>query len=251
MQETFYDKSYPWLVASIAALVAAGGWLTNVYTGPNLWMVWVGTLLLAALAAYIPISRDQKREKTIEQVRRESNVIINDAFGPLVNAVGQVAGARNSKDRNAAVGNVYALAVAATAGLNNATRARSSLYFVVDASGRWKLPKPKWNSGRVDVARTEFIEGTVAGDAVRKMLDDDGALFCEDTEIDPPAGWDPSIPRNYRTFISVAVTFRGRGVGMLTVNALEPGDLSVDDVATTQVIASLVGTTYGLRKVAQ
>lgn len=97
------------------------------------------------------------------------------------------------------------------------------------------------SDGRNDTtSSTEFRAGSTEGDAALAMVDADGHLFVSDVEVDPPAGWDPDQVRRYRSFIAVGVSIRGRPLGMLTVDAVQPGALTDEDLQTVRLLASLL-----------
>lgn len=96
---------------------------------------------------------------------------------------------------------------------------------------------PAQHAGRSGSPRTTFTEGTAAGDAAIGMVLNSENRLCEDIDADPPPGWDASKPRDYKTFISVSVAAGDTAYGMLTLDALEPGDLNNDDLHLLTLMA--------------
>jgi GAF domain-containing protein len=81
---------------------------------------------------------------------------------------------------------------------------------------------------------------------VWQAVDRDEPRFYEDLDRQAPPGYDRSKPRRYRTFITVPVRSGNTPVGLLTINAPTPGDLTRDDVDTLLMIAALLGNVLGL-----
>ncbi len=71
------------------------------------------------------------------------------------------------------------------------------------------------------------------------VLADEDRL-CEDILADPPPGWDSAKDRDYRTFISVSVIAGDTAYGMLTLDALGPGDLDTDDKGLLRLMAGVL-----------
>ncbi|WP_187776143.1 GAF domain-containing protein [Antrihabitans cavernicola] len=87
--------------------------------------------------------------------------------------------------------------------------------------------------------RSEFVEGTTDGNAAISMVERDDHRLCIDVVTEPPPGWNDK-KRDYRTFVSVPVVAGGVAYGMLTVDALEPGDLDENDANVLRVLAGLL-----------
>ncbi|GGF46458.1 hypothetical protein GCM10011519_20530 [Marmoricola endophyticus] len=64
---------------------------------------------------------------------------------------------------------------------------------------------------------------------------------------DPPTGWDTDKDRDYRAFISVAVIAGDTALGMLTLDAVEPGSLDDDDMGLLRLMAGLLAVALGSR----
>ena len=92
-------------------------------------------------------------------------------------------------------------------------------------------------AGRSGSPSTTFVAGTPGGDAAIGMVLSDADRLCEDILTDPPPGWDSTTQRDYRTFVSVSVIAGDIAFGMLTLDALEPGDLTPDDMRLLRLMA--------------
>ena len=93
---------------------------------------------------------------------------------------------------------------------------------------------------------TTFTAGTPAGDAAIGLVLSDEDLLCEDLESAPPLGWDLSKERDYRTFISVSVIAGDIAYGMLTLDAVEPGTLDVEDKALLRLMAGVLAVALSI-----
>jgi GAF domain-containing protein len=102
--------------------------------------------------------------------------------------------------------------------------------------------------GRAGSASTTFVEGTPAGDAAIGMVLNDEDRMCEDILTDPPPGWDATKERDYRTFVSVSVIAGDTAYGMLTLDALEPGDLTRDDMRLLRLMAGALAVALSIRE---
>lgn len=95
--------------------------------------------------------------------------------------------------------------------------------------------------------RDHFSEESEEGKQVFDMLARNGSLFCDDVVENPPPGWDTSKVRPYRTFISVTVQCDSEPVGMLTVDARDPGDLDEGDVALIKLLGVILAISESQR----
>ena len=92
-----------------------------------------------------------------------------------------------------------------------------------------------------------FTEGTQAGDDAIAMVENGGSRLCPNLDTHPPRGWDGK-DRDYKTFISVSVFADTTAYGMLTVDALHPGDLDERDVDLLTLMAGLVAIAMQLEQ---
>ena len=75
---------------------------------------------------------------------------------------------------------------------------------------------------------------------------DDGDRLCEDIDENPPPGWDTTKQHDYRTFISVSVIAGYTAYGMLTLDALEPGELTTEDKGLLRLMAGVLAAAPSL-----
>jgi GAF domain-containing protein len=93
--------------------------------------------------------------------------------------------------------------------------------------------------GRAEQPRTTFTRGSALGDFALDLLGRREDLFCADVTAGPPPGWQPG-GHAYRTFMAVPVATEARAFGILTVDGLCVGDITLDDLAAARVFARLL-----------
>lgn len=196
-------------------------------------------------ATYVSWLADRETKRQREKAKREAVEFV-EAFdyqvGPVVKRLAELAamGSANGKERCAAL---CSQIVAAAAALPGTDGVRASIY---ERQKRTFVPREDFTVGRSDMPRTKFTNRNVEGRAVWELAEAGTTRFCEDVHHDPPPGFDPAISRHYRTFITAPVMHNETPVGLLTVNAGKPGDLTEQDARTMTILAALLATTYAL-----
>ncbi|GAA5110485.1 GAF domain-containing protein [Pseudonocardia adelaidensis] len=240
-------------VAVGAATVAwvLGAVVNDLHGWPFTLTAAVGAVL-TALAVGIPLRAEHNarvRAGTAEQIAEDASariqLVLNDALEPLTYLIGRITDRRRwSFGREAAElqGQAMAVVLSAAAEVLGANRLRSCFFARVDEKPVRLVPSAF--HGRAEEPRTTFVEGTELGDFALGLLARREDLFCADTETAFPPGWDPG-PHKYRTFIAVPVATEARQFGILTVDGLEVGDLTEDDVAAVRVLARLLAVALG------
>ena len=99
---------------------------------------------------------------------------------------------------------------------------------------------------RTDPGTQEFLEGSGVNQGVWTLLDQGGAVLVLDIEKDGPDDFHRGAGKAYRTFISAGVRANDVPMGLLTVNAEQPGQLDGTDVAMVRVLAHLLGAAEAL-----
>jgi GAF domain-containing protein len=268
--------SEPVLSVMLATLPPMGGWMEQVRAAARpiavgaataAWVIgtvandlsgWSFTLaagagaVLTALAVGIPLRAEHNarvRAGTAEQIAEDASariqLVLNDALEPLTYLIGRITDRpRWSFGREAVElqGQAKAVVLSAAAEVLGADRLRSCFFARVDEKPVRLVPSGF--HGRAEEPRTTFVEGTDLGDFALGLLARREDLFCADTEAASPPGWDPG-PHKYRTFIVVPVATEARQFGILTVDGLEVGDLTEDDVTAVRVLARLLAVALG------
>ena len=164
---------------------------------------------------------------------------------PILRLLGVLALEQDEGERDQRRAEVVLLVLATAAHLIGPGRSRAC-WFRLDPGPPQTL-EPQHSVGRAGSPTSVFVAGTPAGDATIGMVLADEELLCVDVEEDPPPGWDPAKQRDYRTFISVSVIAGDVAHGMLTLDALEPGDLTTDDMGLLRLLAGMMAVALSQR----
>lgn len=238
------------LVFVVASPIAAAFSREATGTSLTFWVaVQAGATGLAWLIPAIETRRAEKREEAAEvrevDARVATRVAINDALDPIVRLLGRIAIEASKVERDKLRAQAVPLVLTTAAQLIGPDRTRAC-WFVLEA-GPPKRLVPSDAVGRAGSPSSTFIEGTPAGDAALEMVLADEDCICEDIQTDPPPGWDATTTRDYRTFVSVSVIARDTAYGMLTLDALEPGELTIDDMKLLRLMAGTLAAALAPR----
>ena len=227
-------------------LVAAAPTVAALLIPRNGWWV-LGAALCAGGALVVAEARKRqadarRRDGEIAETaaRTASRVAMVAALQPVaISLTGIVTS--NKSERQQLLGTVTQAIVVAAVRQVSADGVRGGWFaHGHDEAGR-RVLRRTCSDGRNDTTdHTEFVEGTTEGDAALRMVDTEGHLYVPDLQDEPPIGWDPDRIRRYRTFISVGLSAKDEALGMLTVDALEPGSLTDDDLQTVILLASML-----------
>jgi len=227
------------IVAAAAAPVT--GYLIE---GSRWWIA--GSIVAAGGAVALGEARKRASEELAAaatadevQARIDARVAMVATLQPMATTLAGVVGSSKAS-RQSMRGTVTQAVVVAAVRQVSADDVRGAWYAHEIVSGR-RVLRRTCSDGRNDTTEhTLFEAGTVEGDAALEMVDTDDHLYVTDIGSDPPAGWDPHRVRRYQTFIAVGISAQGRPLGMLTVDALEPGSLTDEDLQTVILLASLL-----------
>lgn len=229
----------------VAILIAACGLLGRLVDKTNHWFwVWNGlALLLVGVQGFIGV----KALRSARAAQEEFKLVVYDQLGPLARELTLfarlgVAGRRERMPRTLLAG------VGCAAGLANTSRVRATIYRRTKTPEGHESFEPHTTTGRGDQPQSNFVRGinSVEGEAVWERAERDLPRYCKNVKRDPPPGWDKAKKRRYKTFITVPVRAGDDLVGLLTVNAPKPGDLTENDVGSMQVMAGLLGAALGM-----
>lgn len=240
-------KAWRWIVAALVfvALSPVAAIALRSATGGR-FVFWVVVQVLATAAAFlIPQWRQvvaSRSEATAEEreieVRVETRVAMNDALDPILRLLGNLALEGDEVVRNQMRAQAIPLVLKTAAEFIGPDRSRAC-WFKLEPGPPERLD-PVESVGRAGSPSTTFVKGTPAGDAAIGMVLADEDRLCEDITTAPPPGWDSSKDRDYRTFISVSVIAGDTAYGMLTLDALEPDTLDVEDMGLLRLMAGVL-----------
>ena len=229
--------------AAIAAQQSAGGTRAALY---GLQLVVTGMAFLIPQWRQLAARRGEEtaEEREIE-ARADTRATVNDALDPVLRQLASISVERSKPARQKLIEQVIPFVLEAASKLIGSERSRSCWFELTDG------PRPRLvpilHAGRSGTPTTTFEPGTPAGDAAIGMVLSGRDLMCEDIRTAPPPGWDASKPRDYQAFISVSVIAGDTAYGMLTLDALEAGDLTRDDLHLLGLMSSALAAALAQR----
>lgn len=241
------DKAWRWIALALVFVVLSPitAALTRSASGTTLLVLIVVQALATGLAFLIPQARQvisSRSEATAEEreidARVETRVAMNDALDPVLRLLGALALEPDAVVRNQMRAQAIPLVLKTASEFIGPDRSRAC-WFRLEA-GPPKQLVPDQFAGRAGSPSTTFTESTASGDAAIGMVLADEDLLCEDIESTPPPGWDSTKQRDYATFISVSVIAGDTAYGMLTLDALETGDLTEEDKGLLRLLAGVL-----------
>jgi transcriptional regulator with GAF, ATPase, and Fis domain len=208
---------------------------------------WFWALVVAAGGTWVTgrLTTRQARlgqwaaEESERLARIETRIQIADVVRPLAETLAKMPSLSKAEKRQQCESMKRGV-VDAVAELMGPERARAGWFEYRDDRPPRLVPVAELRRGRADPQRTQFVQGTPEGDAALDLLINDTTRFCPDVDLEPPPGWSSDRHSDYRTFISAGVVADGRKFGMLTLDALEPGDLTENDAYAISLLAKLL-----------
>ena len=241
------DRSWLWVVVAFVFVVLSpvASEAARSSTGTKATAFVVLSAVATGLAFLIPQVRQiaaSRSEATAEELeieaRVETRVAMNDALDPILRLLGNLALEPDEIIRNQLRAQTIPLVLKTAAEFIGPDRSRAC-WFRLEPGPPAHLT-PTDFAGRAGSPSTTFVSGTASGDAAIGMVLADEDRLCDDVLTDPPPGWDSTKERDYRTFISVSVIAGDTAYGMLTLDALEPGDLTVEDKGLLRLMAGML-----------
>ncbi len=240
-------RPWVWLLVALVFVVLSpvAAAIARDSSGTKATLFVIASVVLTGLAFLIPQVRQviarrsgaTAEEREIE-ARVETRVAMNDALDPILRLVGNLALEPDEVTRDQMRAQTIPLVLKTAAEFIGPARSRAC-WFKLEPGPPTRLD-PTDFAGRAGSPSTTFVEGTPAGDAATGMVLADEDRLCEDILADAPPGWDSAKDRDYRTFISVSVIAGDTGYGMLTLDALGPGDLDTDDMGLLRLMAGVL-----------
>lgn len=248
------DKPWRWIAAALVFVVLSPVAAALARFADGTWLyVWIVIQAVATgLAFVIPQwrqvvatrSESEAAERELE-TRVETRVAMNDALDPIVRHLGEIALEEDPTTREQLRAQTVPLVLKTAAEAIGPDRSRAC-WFRLEAGPPKRLVPGSAAVGRAGSATTTFTEGTAAGDAAIDMVLADEDRLCEDIDAAPPPGGDSPKNRDYATFISVSVIAGDTAYGMLTLDAVEPGTLSVQDLGLLRLMAGLLAVALSI-----
>lgn len=243
-----------WVVAALVCVVASPvASYTSQQTHGAAKVTWfVVQIVATALAFAIPQVQQiaaRRGEQTAAEreveVRVDTRATVNDALDPVLRQLATISVEKDTAERDTLIEQVIPFVLEAAAKLIGPERSRSCWFELSDDPEPRLVPS--LHAGRSGSPTTTFEPHTEAGDAAINMVLTGKNRICEDIDTAPPPGWDTTKQRDYKTFISVSVIAGNTAYGMLTLDALEPGDLTTDDLHMLDLMASALAAALSQR----
>jgi GAF domain-containing protein len=235
-----------WLIpVTVAAATLA--WVVGLFAGrehgaERIALVVFGAVL-TAIAAGVPLWQQHRATEAradavaaARAARAAMRIALEDALDPFVHLMGRLAEARGA-DKARLRGEAIQLAVTTVAALAGAERTRVC-FFILDEGPPRRLHAERF-AGRAGAPNAAFVEATGAGDAALRMIARGSWIYVADTAKEPRRFW-WDTERTYRTFLAGPVATPDRDVGLLTLDALGPGELAQVDLTLVRLFADLL-----------
>lgn len=238
-----------WLLTGLGLLLAVATPVLSTLASRQFdwrnWWFWAlvvtagGTWVTGRLSTQQARRRQAAAEESERMARIDTRIQIADVLRPLAETLAKMP-ALTKAEKLQQCESMKRGVVDAVAELLGPERSRAGWFEYHDQKPARLVPVAELRRGRADPQRTEFVRGTPEGDSALELLDNDTTRFCADVDLDPPPGWSSEAHSGYRTFIAAGVVAEGRKFGMLTLDALEPGDLTDDDLYSISLLAKLL-----------
>lgn len=251
-----------WWTGGLGALAFIAAVVTAV--APPEWIaapkIATAVLVLAGVIVALVKAIADEREKAAlaRQSKSLSEQLDEERLRTRATLTGRLAGAaqliegmaaEGQTKRHTDLGKLQHAMVTYAAGLTSTENARASYFRLTDrtpASRKMTHLLSEVTGTRTDPGTQEFVEGSGVNQGVWALLDQGSAVLVLDIDKDGPADFEKGTGKAYRTFISAGVRADDVPMGLLTVNAEQPGQLDGTDVAMVRVLAHLLGAAEAL-----
>ncbi len=229
------------VVAATAAWVV--GALSGRAQGPGRTVLIVIGAVLTAAAAGLPLWQHRRASAAradataaAQDARAAMRVTLDDALDPIVHLIARTSDAKGP-DKARCRGEAIQLTVNTVAALTDADRVRVCFFTLQDGPPvQLHLDAFAGRAGAPDVV---LAAGTAAGNAAIRALTKGQWILLDDITVQvPPFCWDHAP--EYRTVLIGPVDRSGQPVGLLTLDALRPGEIANVDQALLHLLAQLL-----------
>lgn len=236
------------------------------------WLIALG-LVGTGLAVILPISEtrathrkmtaltaDLDREKTsgaqaVEDAKREGReeflLVVDFAIRPLLEKLGPLVRSRWAATRTNLATELKQTALSALKEVIDPSvpRLRANYFKLKYPPSQDQGPYLQDAASTATAPRDRFDLGNKSpeSDAILEMLAKNGYIFTPDWVTDPPAGFDTTRQRSYRTFISAAASDGMDVDGMISVDSPESGSLSEADAVVVQLVGTIIAISEAVR----
>lgn len=252
-------RQWRWLVP-VAVTSSVVAWLAGVSSGlvggDARILLMVAGAVFTATAAGVPLWQQGRAARaradavaSAEAARATMRIAMEDALDPFVALLLQSASARGG-ERARLRGEAVQLALTTLAQLSVFTgpeeadgprRIRACLFALDPGPPRRLVPQSF--AGRSGAPTVTFDDTTRVGQLLLRNVDD-GWVLVEDTDLQRNTPWWDQ-ERAYRTYLAGPVPGPdGVAVGLLTLDALAPGELTGVDLPLVRLVGHLLSLAY-------
>ncbi|QNA92703.1 MULTISPECIES: hypothetical protein [unclassified Microbacterium] len=209
----------------------------------GLLVTGIATAVFGVLTKILDLVVVHSRKEDIKALRAQFYEVFD---GPMNRMIAQVqrmalrAPAKRQESLHALRLNV----VISTAQLVASKTARATYFMLEDRTalvGRRAMRGTEYNysDNRRDNATTEFVEADDPQSEIWQALDGHGPVIYPNLTVSAPAGWDANA-HVYKGFLTFRIEMGDAGVGVLTVNSLNPNEFEPADVAIVGALAAVL-----------
>lgn len=248
-------RHWRWLLP-LAVVSSAAGWLTGVLSGQAAGAVrvtlMVGGAVCVTVATGVPLWQQAREARAradavavAQSARAAMRIAMEDALDPFVGLLLQLAAAKGA-DKARLRGEAIQLALTTIAQLGAAgsqvepgeERRLRVCWFELDP-GPPRTLEPRSYAGRAGAPTVTLDGSSRAGQFLLRIVDDGWQLVDDVSTLRSPVWWDDE--HAYRTFAAGPLPGPdGTAVGLVTVDALEPGALTRLDVPLIRLLTHLL-----------
>ncbi len=232
-----------WGATIFAGLAAAAAYAAQIHANDSpTWLKWTLAVLggvATVIALVIPIRGRAKAEDAAKRADSHYRVALNDVLLPLTDILDSVVTASsNTRKRAAAQGAAKIYIVNSVRELVAAPRARAC-YYEYEHDGRVEtLTCNGVHSGRAQQPQPIFSGENTDHLSIFQLLRNREAEYRADLTVNAPAYFPAN--RDYQTYISAPVATSKEIMGLITLDALAPGDLVPEDEQLVRFLAQLL-----------
>lgn len=241
-----------WGGSLVAAVCAATAFLAQVQSGEHLsplasMSIKVGGAAATVLALLLPARQTWLEVRAREDAQQLATVAVTNyqlalrsVLLPLTDIFDRIITAPSENGQIEAQGAAKQAVVNSVVQFSDVPRARAC-YFDYEQRGQEQRLICRIYAGRDAKPRTVFSSSDPDHQEVFKLLENREREFKENITREDPARFPPDRDYNYRTYISVPVATSAEIFGLLTLDALHPGELHAQHEKEMLLLAQLLG----------
>lgn len=241
-----------WGGALIAAMCAGVAFIAQVQAGEQLpsWASWsiklggagatVVALLLPARQTWLEVQGREDAEQVARMAVTNYQLALRSVLLPLTDIFDRIITAPNETSRIEAKGAAKQAVVNSVVQFTDVPLARSC-YFEYEYCGQEMRLVCRIYAGRDSKPRTEFSSTDPNHVETFKLLESRQSELNENIDLEKSPRFQPDRHYNYKTYISVPVATSAEIFGLLTLDALYPGQLEQQHEKEMMLLAQLLG----------